>query len=79
MGTFNTDIEIGSPEGSRFETVNALVDTGASLTSLPGSTLRELGVVPMVILVSFWQTAGEYGERWGAPGYALPAGLKLRW
>ena len=44
MGTFNADIEIGNPEGSRFETVNALVDTGASMTSLPGSTCcAELG------------------------------------
>ena len=46
MGTFNADIEIGGPEGSRFETVSALVDTGAGLTTLPGSMLRRLGVTP---------------------------------
>ena len=46
MGTFNTDIEIGSPEGSRFETVNAFVDTGASITAVPASILRRLGVRP---------------------------------
>ena len=45
MGTFRADIEIGSPDGSRFETFRALVDTGASLTTLPGSVLRELGVI----------------------------------
>ena len=45
MGTFRADIEIGSPDGSRFETFSALVDTGASLTTLPGSVLRELGVI----------------------------------
>ena len=44
MGTFSTAIEIGRPDGSLFETVNALVDTGSSLTAIPGSLLRRLGV-----------------------------------
>ena len=46
MGTFSVDVEIGSPDGSRFETVSAMVDTGASITALPGSLLRRLGVIP---------------------------------
>ena len=46
MGTFSTAIEIGRPDGSAFETVNALVDTGASLTTVPADILRRLGVVP---------------------------------
>ena len=46
MGTFSAAIEIGSPEGSRFETVNALVNTRASITSIPASILRRLGVTP---------------------------------
>lgn len=46
MGTFRNNIEIGDPAGSRFVTVNALVDTGASITSVPGSLLNELGVLP---------------------------------
>ena len=46
MGTFNVDIEIGSPDGAAFETFNALVDTGASITTLPASALRRLGVTP---------------------------------
>ena len=46
MGTFSKDIEIGSPDGSRYETFSALVDTGASITTLPASALRELGVEP---------------------------------
>ena len=46
MGRFNVDIELGTPDGSRFETFRALVDTGASITSLPGSALRALGVMP---------------------------------
>ena len=47
MGTFNVDMEIGDPDGTRFETVKALVDTGATFTSAPASMLRELGVAPL--------------------------------
>ena len=39
-------MEVSSPDGSRWETVNALVDTGASHSVLPASLLRRLGVVP---------------------------------
>ena len=46
MGTFSANIAIGSPDGSRFETVNALVDTGSSLTAIPAPILRRLGVTP---------------------------------
>ena len=44
MGTFSVPIEIGNPEGTRFEPVTALVDTGASYTSIAATVLRELGV-----------------------------------
>ena len=46
MGTFQVTIEIGDPQGRRFEEINALVDTGATLTSAPTSMLRRLGVIP---------------------------------
>ena len=46
MGTFTAEIEIGTPDGTRFETVSALVDTGASVTTLPASVLEGLGVAP---------------------------------
>ena len=46
MGTFSEVIEIGDPSGSRFHSVTALVDTDASVTTLPGSVLEGLGVVP---------------------------------
>jgi predicted aspartyl protease len=46
MGTFAVTIEAGDPRGVSFHTVEALVDTGASYTTLPGSPLRELGVTP---------------------------------
>ena len=46
MGTFNYPLEVISADGSRSETVNALVDTGSTFTCLPASLLRELGIVP---------------------------------
>ena len=46
MGTFLVRMELGDPEGHRYETVEALVDTGATYTTVPGSTLRRLGVSP---------------------------------
>ena len=46
MGTFFVPIDIGSPDAQRWITVEALVDTGTSQCSLPGSLLRELGVAP---------------------------------
>lgn len=44
MGTFKVDIEIGDPQGQRFEHVEALVDTGSSYTVLPRPLLERLGV-----------------------------------
>jgi len=46
MGTFNVDVEIGDPEGRRYDRVEALVDTGATYTSVPRPLLERLGVVP---------------------------------
>ena len=46
MGTFTVPIEVGDPDGGRFESVDALVDTGAFYTMMPASTLHELGVEP---------------------------------
>ena len=44
MGTFRQAIEIGDFEGSHFERVEALVDTGATYTSIPREILARLGV-----------------------------------
>jgi len=44
MSTFRHLMAIGDPQGQRFEDLQALVDTGASLTMVPGSVLRRLGV-----------------------------------
>ena len=46
MGTFSCRLEIFSADGSRSETVDALVDTGASFTSLPDELLHRLGIAP---------------------------------
>ncbi len=46
MGTFTVKVEIGDPQGQRWETSEALVDSEASHTLIPASILRRLGVVP---------------------------------
>ncbi|CAI7996724.1 hypothetical protein GBAR_LOCUS1940 [Geodia barretti] len=47
MGTFYIEIGLGDEQGSNWRTLDALVDTGASTTSLPASVLQELGVRPL--------------------------------
>ena len=47
MGTFSVPISIGDSQGENWIEFDALVDTGASVTSVPGSILRELGVSPV--------------------------------
>lgn len=44
MGMFNVEIEISSPDGQRFERVEALVDSGAIYSFMPSSLLDGLGV-----------------------------------
>ena len=46
MGVFHVRIEVGDPQGTRFQAVDALVDTGASHTAAPASLLRRLGIEP---------------------------------
>ena len=46
MGTFSVAVDIGDPLGQRWETVDALVDTGASYTWAPRDVLARLGVRP---------------------------------
>ena len=48
MGVFTVEIEIGDPDGQRFERLEAVVDTGATYTVVPAARLRRLGVVPSV-------------------------------
>src|SRR4030065_1394211 len=46
MVSFRAGIEIGSPQGERYETVDAMVDTGATYTWVPRDVLARLGVQP---------------------------------
>lgn len=46
MGLFNVEIGIGSRDQEEWVTLDALVDTGASITSAPASLLQGLGVEP---------------------------------
>ena len=46
MGTLRVSIEGGDRLGQRYESVEALVDTGATYTTLPAPFLDGLGVVP---------------------------------
>ena len=40
MGTFNVELRIGTSDFSAWETVSALVDTGATCSMVPASLLR---------------------------------------
>ena len=46
METFSVEIQIGEFDRERWVSVDALVDTGAFMTAVPGSILRGLGVAP---------------------------------
>ena len=46
-GTFSVEIAIGDPQRERWIRFDALVDSGASITSVPGSVLRNFGVDPI--------------------------------
>ncbi len=46
MGTFYHEMQVFSADGDRVESVDALMDTGASYSQVPGSVLRRLGIFP---------------------------------
>lgn len=46
MGTFRVAIEVGDQQRQRYESIEALVETGSTYTVLPASVLRRLGVQP---------------------------------
>ncbi len=46
MATFRVPIEIGPMDQSRFERIEALVDTGATYTAVPHDVLERLGITP---------------------------------
>lgn len=46
MSTFTHAITVANPASGRSREIDALVDTGAFFTTIPGQTLRELGIEP---------------------------------
>ncbi len=68
MGTFRVEIEIGDVEGERWERVDALVDTGATCTTVPAPLLRRLGVAPhardILVLADGRRVQHEIGRSW---------------
>jgi len=68
MGTFRYPLGVGDPEATRFETVEALVDTGASYTMVPAPLLRRLGVTAHDRVVFFLadgrQIERDVGQTW---------------
>ena len=68
MGTFNVELEIGDPDGLRYQTVEALVDSGATYTSAPADFLRSLGVIPLssgtFSLADGSRVTREIGQTW---------------
>jgi clan AA aspartic protease len=46
MGTFRVSIRLAKAAGERFESMEALVDTGASYSWIPRDVLERLGVQP---------------------------------
>ena len=73
LGTFSTEIEIGTPDGSHYETVSALVDTGAGITAVPASMLQQLGVRPhdqlTFALADGRRIQSDVGQTW----------MRIRW
>ena len=46
MGTFRVAVTVGNPDSDARETVDALVDTGATFSVMPASLLLRLGIAP---------------------------------
>lgn len=47
MGSFRVPLQISNPNNGHTETVNALVDTGATFSMIPASMLKRMGVQPI--------------------------------
>ena len=46
MATFSVEVVVGNPDTTARETVDALVDTGATFSIMPASLLGRLGIEP---------------------------------
>ena len=61
MGHVQVNAEISNADGTRSREVEAMVDTGATYTFLPGSMLRELGIAP-TRTTDFQLASGEMAQ-----------------
>ncbi len=68
MGIFNIALEIGDPQGQRYESVEAMVDSGATYTTMPASLLNSLGIEPRAsrtfILADGTRISRGFGHTW---------------
>ena len=68
MGVFHVELEIGDPHGRNYQVVEAMVDSGATYTTLPASLLRGLGVSPhssrTFILADGSRIQRDFGRTW---------------
>jgi predicted aspartyl protease len=68
VGTFRVNIEVGDQAGQRYETVEVLVDTGATYTTLPAPLLERLRVSPhtraQFVLADGRQVEKAIGRTW---------------
>ena len=62
MGEFNWPVGVWSADGERLETVDALVDTGASYSMVPRRMLERLGIEKRFVL-PFEQADGSVIDR----------------
>ena len=68
MGTFRAILELGDPDGVSWEPVDALVDTGATYTTVPAALLERLGVRPLAraafLLADGREIEQDIGQTW---------------
>ena len=78
MGTFRVEVTLGNPDTDARETVDALVDTGATFSVMPASLLQRLGIQPTRTRrlrladgrIEEWQTGMAFFEVDGMDGEA---------
>ena len=76
MGQFSRPIEIFSADGSRSETVEAVVDTGAAFSCLPAGMLHRLGYTP-ARQVPADLAGGRVTDGWVAEAVVLLEGIRM--
>ena len=68
MGAFHVELEIGDPQGRNYQVVEAMVDSGATYTTLPASLLRDLGVESRsdrtFVLADGSRIRRDFGQTW---------------